>query len=289
MDPLPFTLVVISALSHAIWNFLTKGARDKDSYMLLMNLTSQLTFIPVFFVLLKDWQLTIEALPFLLVSSAAETVYFLGLSGAYEAGDLSVVYPVARSSPLFVAILATLFMGEKLTSWGVVGISLIIAGVYVLHLRSLRGGVLRTLHSLGGRASQLALVAALGTTVYSLADKAAVSRIDPLLYAFWLEIFITMFLTPAIIVRKGLKSVKAEWEKSGFRVTVSGFLMRGGYLLVLFAMVVSPISYLLALRQVSVVIGAALGVILLREGYGAPRLLGSTIIFAGVYVLGTLA
>jgi uncharacterized membrane protein len=281
---------MVSALSHATWNFLAKGARDKDSYMLLMNLTSQLTFIPVFLLFLHDWLLTVEALPFLLVSGAAETVYFLGLSGAYEIGDLSVVYPVARSSPLFVAILATLFMGERLTPWGVAGISLIIVGVYVLHMRSLKGGgALRILHELSGRASQLALVAALGTTIYSLADKVAVSRIDPLLYAFWLEIFITMFLTPAIVGRRGWKGVKAEWEKSSFRVTVSGFLTRGGYLLVLFAMTVSPISYILALRQVSVVIGAAMGVMLLREGYGAPRLLGSIIIFAGVYVLGALA
>ena len=70
---------------------------------------------------------------------------------------------------------------------------------------------------------------------------------------------------------------------------VSGFIMRGGYLLVLSTMTLAPVSYILALRQVSVVLGALLGVALLRESYGRERLIGSAVIFAGVYILGVLA
>jgi drug/metabolite transporter (DMT)-like permease len=65
--------------------------------------------------------------------------------------------------------------------------------------------------------------------------------------------------------------------------------MRGGYLLVLVAMTLAPVGYLLALRQFSVVIGALLGVAILKEGYGKPRILGSAAIFAGVYVIAALA
>ena len=65
--------------------------------------------------------------------------------------------------------------------------------------------------------------------------------------------------------------------------------MRGGYLLVLVAMTLAPVGYLLAFRQVSVVIGALLGLALLGEGYGAPRILGSATIFAGVYIIAALA
>lgn len=66
------------------------------------------------------------------MSAAAETLYFLALGLAYKDGDLSVVYPLTRSSPMFVAILATLFLGEELTAWGVLGILLIFLGVYIL-------------------------------------------------------------------------------------------------------------------------------------------------------------
>ncbi len=50
--------------------------------------------------------------------------------------------------------------------------------------------------------------------------------------------------------------------------------MRGGYLLVPYTMMLTPVSYILAMRQVNVVLGA---------------LIGSAVIFAGVYILGVLA
>jgi len=289
MEPLAVALILVSAASHAAWNYLAKGARDKDSFMLLMNVTSQFTLLPVFLLLLKDWAFPIGAVPYLLTSAAAEVVYFLALSRAYDAGDLSVVYPVARSAPLFVAVAGALFLGEPLSAAGIAGILLVLVGVYILHLKSLdRGSLLEPLRSFRGPAFGFALIAALGTTVYSLSDKAAVSGLNPLLYSFWLEIAITLALIPIVMRSRGMEKICGEWQ-SWARVTVSGALMRGGYLLVLVAMTLAPVGYLLALRQFSVVIGALLGVAILKEGYGKPRILGSAAIFAGVYVIAALA
>ncbi len=289
MEPLAVALILVSAASHAAWNYLAKGARDKDSFMLLMNVTSQFTLLPVFILLLKDWALPVSVLPLLLTSAVAEVVYFLALSRAYDAGDLSVVYPVARSAPLFVAVAGALFLGEPLSAAGILGIAIVLIGVYILHLKSLDpGGLLVPLRSFKGSAFGFALIAALGTTVYSLSDKAVVSGTNPLLYSFWLEIAITLMLMPIILRRRGFANIRDEWRSWG-RVTFSGALMRGGYLLVLVAMTLAPVGYLLALRQFSVVIGALLGVAILKEGYGKPRILGSAAIFTGVYIIATLA
>jgi drug/metabolite transporter (DMT)-like permease len=286
MEPLAVALILISAASHAAWNYLAKGSRDKDSFMLLINLTSQITLLPVFILVLKDWSLPVSILPFIIISAIAEAAYFLALSRAYDAGDLSVVYPVARSAPLFVVVAGALFLGDPLTSAGITGILLVLLGVYILHLKSLRlTSVLEPLHSFRGPAFGFALIAALGTTAYSLSDKAAVTHLDPIQYDFWLEIAITLALAPIILQRRGLGNLKSEWGGTWKRITLSGALMRGGYLLVLVAMTLAPVGYLLALRQISVVIGALLGVALLGEGYGAPRLLGSAAIFAGVYII----
>ncbi len=290
MDSLAVVLVLVSAASHAAWNFLAKGSRDKDSFMLLTNATSQVTLLPVFIVLLRDWRLPLEAVPFLVVSALAEVVYFLALSRAYDAGDLSVVYPVARSAPLFVAIAGALFFGDPLSASGLVGILLVLAGVYILHLKSLRlDSLLEPLRSFRGPAFGFALIAAIGTTAYSLSDKAAVSRVDPVLYNLWLEFAITLVLLPIILRGRGWGNIRAEWRSDWKKISLAGALMRGGYLLVLVAMTLAPVGYLLAFRQVSVVIGALLGLTLLGEGYGAPRILGSATIFAGVYVIATLA
>jgi len=290
LDPLPFTLVIASAVSHALWNYVAKEAGDKDSFMLLINVFSLAIFLPVFYVILSRIYFPVEILPFLFVSGVAETVYFLALGKAYEEGDLSVVYPVARSSPMFVAIAASLLIGERITAWGALGIALILFGVYVLHLKGWSGEELtRPLKALGDPASRYAFVAALGTTVYSISDKMGVTAVDPLLYSFWLGFVVTGMLSLVIVKRRGVSLLREELRGSVFRVSVSGVLVKGGYILVLVAMSMAQVSYILALRQVSVVLGAALGVVLLKEKYGGVRIVGSMIIFVGVYLLGALA
>ncbi|MCD6263910.1 EamA family transporter, partial [Candidatus Bathyarchaeota archaeon] len=213
----------------------------------------------------------------------------LSLGKAYELGDLSVVYPLARSSPLFLFILSVVFLGEEVSKWGALGILLVVLGVYTLHLRGLSSAEFLTpLTSLRGRASQLALLTAFWTSLYSLIDKMGVTAVDPLQYAFWLDFFIAAFLTPVVLLRRGWSATVSEWRRSSLRVLVSGFLMRFGYVLVLLAMSLTQVSYILAVRQLSVVIGATLGVGLLGEKYGGVRLLGSLIIFMGVLILGTM-
>ena len=283
-------LILVSAVSHAVWNYSAKGSRDKDSFMLLMNVTSQFTLLPVFIILLKDWSLPLRILPFLAISAIAEAAYFLSLSRAYDAGDLSIVYPVARSAPLFVAVIGAVFFGEALTTIGLVGILLILFGVYLLHLRTLHPrNLLEPLRSFAGPAFGFAILAALATTAYSLSDNFGVSAINPLQYDLWLEFAITLALTPVVLKSRNWNSLRTEWGKTKLKITLSGILMRGGYILVLVAMTLAPVGYLLALRQVSVVVGVILGVALLGEGYSKPRILGSIIIFAGVYILATLA
>lgn len=290
MEFTSFLLVVISAVSHAIWNMLAKKGRDKDSFMWLMILTSFFTLLPVFLILLPEITFPFSALPFLVISALAETLYFLSLGKAYSLGDLSITYPIARSSPLFLTILAVVVLGETISTWGIIGILLMVFGVYLIHLKGLSvQEVLKPVKNLGEPATRYALLTAFCTTAYSLSDKIGVTQVDPLLYAFWLEPFILLFITPVVIWRNGFKSIAAEWKTSKINLSVSGFLMRAGYVLVLIAMSLTQVSYVLALRQLSVVLGALAGVLLLGEDYGRVRVFSSLIIFMGVYVLTVLA
>jgi drug/metabolite transporter (DMT)-like permease len=96
-------------------------------------------------------------------------------------------------------------------------------------------------------------------------------------------------LSIVIIRRRGVSALREELRGSLLTISVAGVLMKGGYMLVLVAMSLAQVSYILALRQVSVVLGAALGVALLKERYGGVRIVGSAIIFLGVYLLGAVA
>jgi uncharacterized membrane protein len=254
-----------------------------------MNVTSLFTTLPIFFLLLKNWELPITALPFLVVSSVAEVLYFLSLGKAYELGDLSIVYPLARSSPLFLVVLTVIVLNESISAYGWIGIASIIIGIYVIHMEQLSiRDFLKPLISLRSRASQYALLTALCTSVYSISDKLGVTAVSPIAYALWLDIFITLFLTPIVLVRQGWTSMLHEFKNHGFIIIGSGFLMRIGYILVLIAMSFTQVSYILSVRQVSIVIGVALGVRVLSESYGKIRLLGSSIILFGIVILGLM-
>ena len=289
MEFLPLALVLASAVSHGLWNYLAKEGNDKESFMLLLNLISLPLLIPVFLLVLPEIYFPLEILPYLMVSGLAEVVYFLGLGKAYESGDLSIVYPVARSSPVFVTIAAAIFLGETFSLMGLLGILVIFIGVYVLHLKgTTRDDFIAPINYLMSGSSRYAVIAALGTTVYSITDKLGVTTVNPLLYSFWLGFFVTGMMTVVTVYRKGFKTIRDEFS-SPIKVTVAGVLMRGGYMMVLYAMSLAQVSYILALRQISVVLGALMGVIFLEESYGRVRIIGSVIIFAGVFILGVMA
>lgn len=289
MEFLPLALILASAVSHGLWNYLAKEGKDKESFMLLLNLTSLPLLLPVFLLILPEIYLPLEIVPYLLVSGLAETVYFLGLGKAYESGDLSIVYPVARSSPVFVTIVAALFLGETISLTGLLGILVIFIGVYILHLKGMtREDLVAPLRYLMSGSSRYAIIAALGTTVYSITDKLGVTTVDPLLYSFWLGFSVTGMMTIVTVKRKGFKAIRDEFS-SPLKVSFAGLLMRGGYMLVLYAMSIAPVSYILALRQISVVLGALMGVAFLGESYGRVRIMGSLVIFVGVFILGVMA
>ncbi len=289
MEFLPLALVLASAVSHGLWNYLAKEGKDKESFMLLLNLTSLPLLLPVFLLILPEIYLPLEIVPYLLVSGLAETVYFLGLSKAYESGDLSIVYPVARSSPVFVTIAAAVFLGETISMTGLLGILVIFIGVYILHLKGITWeDLVAPVRYLMSGSSRYAVIAALGTTVYSITDKLGVTTVDPLLYSFWLGFSVTGMMTIVTLRRKGFKAIRDEFS-SPLKVSFAGLLMRGGYMLVLYAMSIAPVSYILALRQISVVLGALMGVAFLGENYGRVRIMGSAVIFVGVFILGVMA
>lgn len=289
MEFLPLVLVLASAVSHGLWNYLAKEGNDKEAFMLLLNVSGLVLFFPVFLLILPEIYLPLEIVPYLLVSGLAETVYFIGLGKAYESGDLSIVYPVARSSPVFVIIAAAIFLGETVSLTGLLGILVIFIGVYVLHLKGMtRDDLVAPIRYLMSGSSKYAVIAALGTTVYSITDKLGVTAVDPLLYSFWLGFSVTGMMIIVTIRRKGIQAIRNEFS-SPIRITFAGILMRGGYMMVLYAMSLAQVSYILALRQISVVLGALIGVVFLGESYGRVRIIGSLIILTGVYILGVMA
>ena len=281
MSPLALLLVLLAALCHSAWNLIVKTDARPLEIQSGALVVGTLVCAPVLFFY-SPWTLPPRAWVAIAVSALFESAYVFALTSAYGAGDMSLVYPVARGSgTVLVAPLAVLLLGERLSPRGVIGIALVVAGIFLSH--GLGRGALRGWTM--GRGQHRALAWALLTGVfiasYSLVNKVGVTLAPVPLYAF------LVFLADAVLVRLvqpwwGVAPSALRRDAPWGRMIVVGVLMMGAYLAVLVAMSQAPVSYVVATREVSVVLAALFGALVLRERHSAARVAGAVVIFGGL-------
>jgi len=282
MDALPFSLVMVSIFTHAYWNYLIKRSTNKHVFTSLSKLAEVIIFaIPATYFLLTT---EFHGEFFLLIAVAAVITFlnYFFLSSAYQHGDLSLVYPVSRSSILFLPIIAFYFIGERIDATGIWAIVLILLGTLVMHMESLdKRGIRTVLGRMNNKGSVYAALAALTVAGYTLWDKISISKMEPFLY-FYLYTSIVAILYNFMTIKKfAREQIKAEWQLNRSYIIQVGFLNSFTYILILTALTMSKATYVGGLRQLSIVVGAFLGYKLLDEQLGVPRLVGITISIVG--------
>jgi drug/metabolite transporter (DMT)-like permease len=271
------TLVLGSAGLHASWNLIVKSEDDKLFSGWLTVLTPSLLLAPA---LLLVGLPAPAAWPFLVSSAAVHTGYMIALTRAYQHGDLSIVYPVARGlAPLLVALGAPLLLNERLSVVAVLGILLVGGGIAALGLSARRSLA-------GGPAVAWAVATAVFIAGYSLLDKAGVARAHPVSYIVVLFGCNAAMMAPFVLWRRPRRALVPHEVRWG-RQVAGGLLSLGAYLLVLLAMRLTQVSYVAALRETSVVLAAVLGWRVLGEAYGWRRLLTSGVVALGLGLLVT--
>jgi drug/metabolite transporter (DMT)-like permease len=285
---LALALVLSSAVLHALWNLLYKRARDKPSFAFLFGVAATVVYLPVFLLMVGGQRVSWQGFAVAVLSAFIHTLYFTFLGRGYSVGDLSLVYPLARGTgPLLVPIWATLFLGERVSAIGLTGILAVVGGVYVLHLRELSlPGLLAPLRSLRTRPTQIAIFSGLLISIYTVVDRVGVSYMDPIIYMYsWTALYTAMY-GPYVYRTSGPAKIRAEWKSNAPAIVAVGVLMVFTYTMVLFAMTMSNVSYVAAVREIAVVFGAAMGTVLLRESYGRSKVGGSLLIALGVALIG---
>ena len=275
MDGLALGLVLLAATTHATWNLLARRADEKLAFLWCSTLVSTILFAPV-----GAWLLLTEPIPLLgwwivLLSAGLEALYYWTLAQAYRYGDLSLVYPIARgTAPILVPLLAVLFLGEQLSALAIVGIGLVVVGTVTVQTRGLGWPSLTSVAGvLGQLGTRYALVTGLVIAAYSALDKYGVSLVSPVLYGYLLFVGLTVALLPLVLRQRA--ALAKEWKLRRWSIVLVGLLAPASYGLVLLALTRAPVSYVAAAREVSVVLAAVLGAVVLHEGYGRQRLLGS--------------
>ena len=278
-------LILLSAGFHAIWNALVKVSGDKQAFMWLIHLPSLVVVLPFFVASKAD---PIPPIGWLMILSSAiiHILYAMSLGAAYSGGDLSLVYPLARSAPIFVPLWAVWWLGEYPTTLGLMGIGLVVAGAYFLGTEPGRTTRLwEPLLALRRREVRWAWLTALLISLYHITDKVGVALVAPLRFQYLMALMRFVFYSAAIIPWKGrglLVEARSNW-RSIIAVSLLQFL---AYQLVLTAMTSALVSYVAAVRQVSVLLAVFTGSVLLREGHLTLRLSAAAAITLGVVLIG---
>ena len=283
-------VLLVAAAFHAAVNLLLKQARDKLAFTWWLLGTSCLLWSPLLlFGLPRDaagWEL-------ITVSGLLEAAYFVTLARAYTLGDLSQVYPIARgSAPLFIVAWAGLFLEEKRSEVGLLGVATIVAGIYLINLPSLRDWK-RPIVSFREPAARWALLTGLFISLYQIVDKVAVQHVDARPYLLLILSVAWLALTPQWLHPARRRALLDEVTPSKGRggraiwlpLLVGALLGNASYLMVLRVLRSAPVTYVAPVREVSVVMGSWVAVRFFGEKGGAVRLTASALIVAGIALI----
>jgi uncharacterized membrane protein len=292
MTALATLMVLGSALMHATWNMLAKRSSHPLAFLWLVNTASMVMFAPVFLWALVRYGLPSSALPFVIATGVLHILYISFLSQAYRYGALSIAYPISRGTGVaLVPLVAVPVLSEEISITGLLGIGLVLIGIVGLHIREIIGAFdpervsTSMQHRMGAnRGAIYALITGLTIAAYSLVDKVGVGHAHPLVYGYLIFVSMTIGLTP-YVMSKHHKDALREWRANPFLVLVGGLFVQGTYLIILAAMTIAPVSYIVPLREVSVLFGAILGMLFLKELVTGARILAAFIITGGVILI----
>jgi drug/metabolite transporter (DMT)-like permease len=283
-------LVLLAALIHAGWNIAAKKAHGDARFAFFSSIIMFVVWTPLCVWLgwdvvptwgTKEWGL-------IALSGFMHWVYFFCLLKGYRKSDLTIVYPLARGSgPLLSSSVAVIVFGERLSAFGVLGIAGVVVGVFLV-----AGGpaLFKAAHDPAKKERVKAgvfwgLLTGAMIACYTVLDAYAVKVIalSPILFDYWSNI---MRLPYAVVpVLRDIPEAKRLWKLQWKYAATIAVLSPIGYVCVLYAVLIAPVSHVAPAREVSMLFAALIGGHLLGEGDRVLRIIGAAAIAVGVIAL----
>lgn len=281
------SLVVLASFIHATWNLLSKRAAAAGAaFVFAYTLVCCVAYAPVvvWLIMQKTMVWNWPALICIALSGAVHLGYSLCLQRGYQVADLSVVYPVARGTgPLLSSIGAFLLLGEPPSALGLFGLAAVVVGIGLISTQ----GNLAAFRRPGGK-----LGIQWGTTTggliasYTVVDAYAVKDvgIHPVILDWCANVMRFFLLIPYIARNRAMaqRRMRGHWKLA----IAVGLLQPLSYIFVLTALNMgAPLSVVAPTREMSMMIGALFGMVILHEAVGRWRLAGCAVLIVGVILL----
>ncbi len=292
MEILSLTLVSISAIGHAYWNFLLKKMIDKSENKLLIfwlcMFVSCTLYFPFFIFSFIKNPPSSSVLYYPILYGFFLALYLLFLTKSYSYHDLSLAYPLSKTIPLFTLLLGIFVLGEHISTKALIGILCIVLGAYSIHFEkfSLKN-LIKPVISLKNKGSMFALFTAIISAFYGLVSKIALKEISPFIMVYLGYFFSLLFYSSIFLFNKRLIiDIKNQFKMFKKSIIAVGCLDLFGYFLISFALVTSKLSYIFALRQISIIFAVFFGTKFLNEGFSKIRIISASIILVGAILVG---
>jgi multidrug transporter EmrE-like cation transporter len=263
-------LALAAAGLHAAWNLVAKRSTDRVTALSAQFIIGGVIGA-VAIALTRD--LPAAAWGPAAVTALVHVPYVLLLAYAYEHGDFSVAYPVARGSgAVFAAVGGVVLLDDDLGVVGIVAVLVVAAGMWLL--------------AVGATSVQWTTALAVGVTigVYTVNDSRAV-RTYGITYPFAAFAAIGVAMAVYVVVsgrrERFVEAMRRGWRQS----TATGAMAVLAYVLVMIAVRRAPVGYVAALRESSVLLAAFLGNRYLAEGAVRQRSVAAAVILAGLVLL----
>lgn len=281
-------LIVLAAFIHATWNLLAKrAAHGGPAFVFVYSCISTLAYLPWAAWLAIDGALSLNwpVVICILLSGGLHLAYSLFLQRGYQVADLSVVYPIARGTgPLLSTLGAFLLLGESPSTYGIFGLIAIVSGIILI---STQGDLAKFKQPEARVGVRWGVITGSAISGYTVVDAYGVKLlgIHPVILDWCSNAVRVITLTPWVLSNR---SVLRERMKNHWVLAIAvGLLSPLSYILVLLALKIgAPLSLTAPAREMSMMVGALMGMFFLREKVGPGRLLGCAVLIAGVILLG---
>lgn len=268
-----FLAVLGAAFLHALWNALIKIGTSKIGGMIILSITEVPIGLAV--AMASPWPKP-EVWPWVIGAGCTHFFYKSFLVFAYERGDLSRVYPIARgAAPMVVAIVGFFFLSDAITNHQYLGILTLGAGIALM-----ARGVFSQAED--RKLLPLALGSACATATYTLIDGlgARVSG-DAAGYVAWVFIADGVIFTTVSLLWRGTKILPRDGKSWGL-ATFASAASYGSYAVAIWAMTFAPLAVVAALRETSILFAVLMGWLVFGEKITAEKAIAAAVIVSGV-------
>lgn len=269
-------ITLLAAVLHATWNAMAHAVADRLVGFALIGVTYAAVGGAVAAVLGPP---PASVWPYVVVSAAVHSVYCLLLLASFQLGEFSQVYPVARGiSPLLVALAEVTLLDRILPTGQLVGVLVISLGLLSLALDGGRPSR-RQLPALGA-----AVATGISIATYTVVDAQAVARADVLVYAAWMFLLQGPVLPVIAVLVRG-RALRAVGWSTTLTGLAGGLISLLAYGLVLYAQTSGATAAVAAIRESSIVVGALIGSLVLKEGFGRSRIVAAVVVTIGIVLI----